>query len=188
MDPTEQALVTLGRELQTCDYHFTTITPASHYRVNTRRANGGQDALRRAFGWSRCFRQAELPRRMVALLEQAGELASDGGRLRSKVRFSTLGSHLLVHSAFPTEAPDTVFFGPDTYRFARTLRQALRDFCRRYLHRHRYRRRERRWRTLRCRSPRKSQPDIILADINTKALRYSRVNAALNRVRACARR
>lgn len=184
MDPTEQALVTLGRELQTCDYHFTTITPASHYRVNTRRANGGQDALRRAFGWSRCFRQAELPRRMVALLEQAGELECDGERLRSKVRFSSLGRHLLVHSAFPTDAPDTVFFGPDTYRFVRALRQALQDFtvdgpctvidigsgtgagglCVADL------------------LAKEAQIDIILADINTKALRYSRVNAALNGV------
>ena len=44
-----------------------------------------------------------------------------GSRLHSAVRFSTIGNQLFVHSAFPTEQADAVFFGPDTYRFARAI-------------------------------------------------------------------
>jgi methylase of polypeptide subunit release factors len=40
---------------------------------------------------------------------------------RANVRFSTLGAALYVHSAYPTEEPDAVFFGPDTYRFCSWL-------------------------------------------------------------------
>ena len=183
MDPTEQALVTLGRELRACDYHFTTITPATHSRVISR-VNGGGDVLARVFGWSRCFQAAELPNVMLALLDASGELEREGELFRSKVRFSSLGPHLLVHSAFPTEAADSVFFGPDTYRFVRALRQALQDFavdgactvidigsgtgagglCVADLLANR------------------AEPDIVLADINPKALRYCRVNASLNGV------
>src|SRR5205823_10433723 len=127
MDSTDQALLKLGQELQACDYHFTAITPASHQRVNSR-ADHRTEALARVFGWSRAFQPAELPHHMVALLEHAGELAREHGLLRSRVRFSSLGRQLFVHSAFPTDAPDSVFFGPDTYRFARALRDALADF------------------------------------------------------------
>jgi hypothetical protein len=38
---------------------------------------------------------------------------------RSLVRVSSLSGRLFLHSAYPTEAEDSVFFGPDTYRFAR---------------------------------------------------------------------
>ncbi|WP_141119835.1 methyltransferase, partial [Mycobacterium avium] len=34
---------------------------------------------------------------------------------------------LLAHSAFPTEAADAVFFGPDTYRFASVIEESLRQ-------------------------------------------------------------
>ena len=181
MDTKDQALVSLGRELQACHYHFTTITPASHHRVNSRPDDRGYP-LERVFGWSRPFRPIEVPRHIIALLEQAGELTADGDLLRSKVRFSSLGEQLFVHSAFPTEAPDSVFFGPDTYRFARALRQAVADI-----------------------PPATSftiidigcgsgagglhvagllsdrvQSDLILADINPTAIRYSGVNALLN--------
>src|SRR5690606_29046796 len=44
---------------------------------------------------------------------------------RSRVRFSTLNNLLFVHSAYPTQAADAVFFGPDTYRFARAIGQYL---------------------------------------------------------------
>lgn len=181
MDAKDQALLSLGRELQACDYRFTTITPASHHRVNSRPDNCGH-SLERVFGWSRPFRAIELPRHLVALLEQAGELTADGDVLRSGVRFSSLGKQLFMHSAFPTEAPDSVFFGPDTYRFARALRHALRDFpvaasCTII--------------DIGCGSGAgglhlaelltdRTDADVILADINPKALRYSAVNALLN--------
>src|SRR5207248_934976 len=57
-----------------------------------------------------------------AMMEEAGVCEKTAeGRWRSLVRFSSLGDMLLVHSGFPTEAPDAVFFGPDTYRFCRAL-------------------------------------------------------------------
>jgi methylase of polypeptide subunit release factors len=181
MDSRDQALVALGRELQARNYRFTTITPASHFRVNNR-PSGTAAVLERVFGWSRPFQPIELPQELVELLEQADELEADEGILRSKVRFSSLGPQLFAHSAFPTEASDTVFFGPDTYRFARALRQAIVDIpaaapftiidigCgsgagglhAAELLRHR------------------AHADVILADINPEALRLSRINASLN--------
>jgi methylase of polypeptide subunit release factors len=37
-----------------------------------------------------------------------------------------LGGDLYLHSAFPTVSADAVFFGPDTYRFARVIESNLR--------------------------------------------------------------
>jgi methylase of polypeptide subunit release factors len=41
------------------------------------------------------------------------------------VRWSSLDDLLFVHSAFPTDAADSVFFGPDTYRFAQMIHAHL---------------------------------------------------------------
>lgn len=55
---------------------------------------------------------------VLAGLERAGVLDDLGeGRVRSRLRFSSLGQGLYAHSAFPTHSPDSVFFGPDSYRF-----------------------------------------------------------------------
>jgi methylase of polypeptide subunit release factors len=52
--------------------------------------------------------------------------ASDGKLWTSRLRYSTLPSPqaelMLVHSAFPTNDNHSVFFGPDSYRFANFLR------------------------------------------------------------------
>ena len=48
-----------------------------------------------------------------------------GDELRATVRFSTLDGGLYVHSSCPTTANDAVFFGPDSYRFARLLRERV---------------------------------------------------------------
>ncbi|MGZ3287142.1 MAG: SAM-dependent methyltransferase, partial [Xanthobacteraceae bacterium] len=99
MDAKDQALLELGRELQARDYRFITVTPASHHHVY-RRPNCAASLLERVFGWSRPFQRADLPSNIVALLEQAEELESDGDLLRAKVRFSSLGRQLFVHSSF----------------------------------------------------------------------------------------
>ena len=181
MDAKDQALLALGRELQARDYRFTTVTPASHHRVNARAVRAASP-LERVFGWSRPFQRIELPPTMMALLEQAGELKVEGDVLRANVRFAKLGEQLFVHSAFPTEAADTVFFGPDTYRFARALRhcmaeiQASASFT---------------IIDIGCGSGAGGlhaaglmapgvHTDVILSDINPKALRYTRINARLN--------
>jgi methylase of polypeptide subunit release factors len=180
----DEALLSLGRELLARGYRFTTVTPATHQRVNSRPGNEIGTSLEAVFGWSRLFRRSSLPARITDLLEAAGELETCGGLLRSQVRFSSLGGQLFVHSAFPTDQPDAVFFGPDTYRFVRALRQALTDF-----------RIASRLRVidLGCGSGAGAlhvaallapwHPEIVLTDINPRALRYANVNAALNGLR-----
>lgn len=113
------ALAALGRLLRDRGYSFVTPTPETHRRVLTR----GTPArtLRDVFGWSKAFERAVLPDDVFEALRQAGALQADGDRYRSAVRFSSLGPLLLAHSAYPTTAPDAVFFGPDTYRFASFL-------------------------------------------------------------------
>jgi methylase of polypeptide subunit release factors len=183
MDEKDQALVALGRELQSRNYRFTTITPASHRRVNNRAGNEVATSLEGVLGWSRPFRRTSLPEQVVALLDDAGEMEASGSLLRSKVRFSTLGAQLFVHSAFPTDRADAVFFGPDTYRFVRSLAQSLDRFTARA-----------RCRIIDigcgsgagglCAAARLAghDPEIVLADINPRALRFSRINGAINGV------
>ena len=112
-------LAKLGRALRETGYSFITPTPSTHRRVVARLERAR--TLRDVFGWSRPF-SPDLPGPpLLTLLEEAGALERDGPLLRSTVRFSSLGPLLLAHSAFPTTAPDAVFFGPDTYRFASFL-------------------------------------------------------------------
>jgi len=116
---TMEPLARLGRALRAAGYSFITPTPLTHRRVLAR--GGEARTLRDVFGWSRPFRQSVLPPAMLGLLEEAGALEHTGEGLRSRVRYSTVGPLLLAHSAFPTDSPDAVFLGPDTYRFASFL-------------------------------------------------------------------
>lgn len=169
----EKALVALGQALRDEGYAFTTVTPETHRRVNARPGAHEARSLREVFGWSRPFPPGVLGPRMQALLEQAGALAECGdGTLRSRVRFSTLGPGLFVHSAWPTSQKDAVFFGPDTYRFCALLRRVPGTF--------------RRVVDLGCGSGAgglsvagRSQ-EVVLADLNPEALVFARVNARLN--------
>jgi methylase of polypeptide subunit release factors len=115
------ALVALGRALTGTGYQFTTVTPATHRRVNARPENAWATDLRAVFGWSRPFRSGLVPEPLLALMRQAGVLAETDGGLRSAVRASTLDGRLYFHSAFPTVDEDAVFFGPDTYRFVAAI-------------------------------------------------------------------
>lgn len=121
----DQALVRLGAWLRDGGYRFTAVTPATHSIVNAHPESCIARSLGDVFGWSRPFPRALLPKPAIDLLEQGQSLAYDGGLLRSKVRFSTLDGMLFMHSAFPTSERDAVFFGPDTYRFARFIGHAL---------------------------------------------------------------
>ena len=51
--------------------------------------------------------------------------ARENGLVRSRVRISSLADRLFIHSAFPTDAPDSVFLGPDSYRFAAFLQREI---------------------------------------------------------------
>lgn len=120
----EQALSELLERLKARRYRFITVTPATHARVLAREPAGPPD-LRDIFGWSRPFAEADLDPEWLVLLRRGGVLEPRGDQLHCTVRVSSLGSDLFLHSAFPTEADDAVFFGPDTYRFARFVAEHL---------------------------------------------------------------
>ncbi|MFC3738437.1 methyltransferase [Paractinoplanes deccanensis] len=173
----DRALVALGRELRDAGYHFTTVTPATHARVNRRPRNARAYGLRDVFGWSRPFGPGVLPERFVELMAAARVLDRDGDEWRSTVRFSSYDGELFAHSAFPTDAEDSVFFGPDTYRMAdavaahvegreRPVRRAVDIGCGTGAGAI----------TVAKRAP---EAGVLAVDINPAALRLARVNAEL---------
>ena len=173
----DAALLRLGAMLKEQGYTFTTVTPATHARVNARPENARARGLRDVLGWSRPFESGVLPGEVVELMDRAGMLVRDGDALRSLVRFSSYDSELFVHSAFPTTAPDAVFFGPDTYRMAdaavahvgartRPVTRAMDIGC---------------GTGAGAIAVAKRVPDaeVLAVDINEAALRFARVNSAL---------
>lgn len=173
----DEALLQLGKRLRADGYRFTCVSPATHARNNARPEAQRACTLRDVFGWSRPFAAGLLSADQLQQLAEAQVLDEHGESLRSKVRWSTLEDLLLVHSAYPTEACDAVFFGPDSYRFAQVIHEHLQ----------------------RCTTPVQHAVDIgcgsgvgalLIAraaqhaqvsavDINPLALRYTTVNAAL---------
>ncbi|QJP95078.1 methyltransferase [Pseudomonas fluorescens] len=119
------ALLQLGRRLQADGYRFVTPTPLTHQRVNQRDEGQAVDCLRDIFGWSRSFEPGLLSADEERQWQDAQILEACDGRLKSRVRWSSLDDLLFVHSGFPTEAADSVFFGPDTYRFAQLIHSHL---------------------------------------------------------------
>ncbi|MGF6124866.1 methylase of polypeptide subunit release factors [Pseudomonas frederiksbergensis] len=173
----QSALLQLGQLLRKSGYAFVTPTPVTHQRVNDRAGNAIGRTLRDAFGWNRPFEPGLLPPNDENELIESGVLERDRERLKSTVRWSSLDNLLLVHSAFPTTQEDSVFFGPDTYRFAQTI--------------------ERHLRSTRCVIKRavdigcgagagamliargKPEAEVFAVDINPKALDFTRINAVL---------
>lgn len=173
----QTALLQLGKRLRSSEYTFVTPTPITHQRVNDRAGNAIGSTLRDAFGWNRPFAQGLLPRQEESELIESGVLERDHEQLKSTVRWSSLDNLLLVHSAFPTTQEDSVFFGPDTYRFAQTINRHLQ--------------------TSGCDIKRavdigcgtgagamliaqaKPQAEVFAVDINPKALEFTAINAKL---------
>lgn len=117
-DP-DVALTTLLAELERRGYDFTPPTPATHRRVIARRATARAGDLRDVLGWSLPFQTADAPVFLIQALRAADLLAELGdGLARSRVRVARLKGRLFLHSAFPTVEKDSVFLGPDSYRFA----------------------------------------------------------------------
>lgn len=119
------ALTGLLTALRERHYSFITPTPATHARVIARQGKQVAHDLRDVFGWSLPFAVDAIDPNLVAFLRGADMLEQRGDLLRSLVRVSSLDDHLFVHSAFPTTRSDSVFFGPDSYRYARFLTETL---------------------------------------------------------------
>nr|WP_276583541.1 class I SAM-dependent methyltransferase [Pseudomonas sp. RIT-PI-S] len=118
-------MLALGRWLAQQGYQFITPTPLTHQR-NLDRHPGPAADLRDAFGWNRPFAAELLPAPLLEALQEAGVVVAETpGFWRSELRCSSLGNERLLHSGYPTDAADAVFFGPDTYRFARAIGQHL---------------------------------------------------------------
>jgi SAM-dependent methyltransferase len=172
------ALLELGRALQRVKYEFVTVTPATHRRVaeRGRHAGGSVADLRDVFGWNRPFAAALLEPELRGLMESADALEADGALLRSRVRFSTLAGKLFAHSGFPTDAPDAVFFGPDTYRFCAWVERWMPAAARLV--------------DVGCGTGAGGicaagrAEGVVLADIGPRALEFARVNLELNGVAA----
>lgn len=109
--------------LEARGYTFITPTPATHARVVARKSEARD--LRDIFGWSLPFTPELIGPELIDLLHGIGAVAERGSLLASKVRVSTLGQNLFLHSGYPTAAHDAVFFGPDSYRFAAFLEAEL---------------------------------------------------------------
>ncbi len=171
LDRRETALVLAGELLRAAGYDFVTITPETHRRVRARQHTAARD-LRDVFGWSMPFRLELLHPSLARAALDAGVLArGEDGLVHSTVRFSTLGGALYAHSAYPTNSSDAVFFGPDTYRYCAFLARAAPHATRVV--------------DIGCGSgagglslaARVDQ--IVLTDVNPRALSFARVNAQL---------
>jgi methylase of polypeptide subunit release factors len=161
--------------LRSENYRFVTPTPLTHQRVLAR--NGGREAhdLRDIFGWNQPFAEGVLAKDVFRELRNHRVIEEEQSGWRSVVRAATLDGEIYLHSSFPTIAADAVFFGPDTYRFARAIRN--------FLH-------------TRPTAPARiadigsgagagamvvarnaPSAEVIMTDINPQALRFSRINA-----------
>lgn len=163
-------------------YRFVTPTPATHERVLARPGREQANDLADVFGWSLPFKPSLLDDRRLQPLRDAGLVLPDGaGLLRATVRVSSLGGDLYLHSAFPTDTEDAVFFGPDSYRFADFISAELtanRQAAARIIDigtgsgvgaivaaQHR------------------RDAEVVATDVNPAALRFARVNAGAANVR-----
>jgi len=115
----DTALLALLGGLEARGHAFVTPTPATHARVIARPDRQEATTLADVFGWSLPFREGVLDGDLQGIADAAGILESAGAGLwRSRLRVSSLHGKLFLHSAFPTDDRDAVFFGPDSYRFA----------------------------------------------------------------------
>lgn len=171
------ALLRLGEALLARGYRFTAVTPLTHRRVNARPGNELARTLADVFGWSRPFNREVLDDELFELMRKAEVLGKQGELWVSQVRWASLDDGLLVHSRFPTNGADAVFFGPDTYRFVRALHAYLRCDTRDRL----------RIADIGCgagpgalcAARARPQAQVLALDINDRALAFTAVNATL---------
>ena len=185
MNP-EGALVALLAALKERGYRWTTPTPETQRRVLARRDRRpgrqvGADLVD-IFGWSLPFAPDALESELLDLMQQGGIVVQRGNLLASSLRVSSLDDRLFFHSAYPTAAEDAVFFGPDTYRFARFIAQTAAPAHRLV--------------DIGCGSGAgalvaarvSGAQEIVMTDVNPAALRLARINAIAANVAACTAR
>lgn len=126
--PASEAWADLLNYLNRHDYHFITPTPRTHAAVLARAPERMAESPEDVLGWSMAFRPGCIDPALEQLLAKADGLTGDGDRRRAKVRVSWLRDRLYLHSAYPTLQPDSVFFGPDSYRFAEVVAASLADW------------------------------------------------------------
>lgn len=173
----DEALRTLVATLRQQHYAFTTVTPATHERINARPRNAVARSLRDVFGWSRPFTESLLPPDLFSAMREAGLVVPADDLWRATIRVSSLDGELFLHSAYPPTAADVVFFGPDTARFVAAVTDHL----------------ERRTRPVHRAADigtgsgaagvviakRAPQAEVVLVDINPDALRLAGLNARI---------
>ena len=177
-----QALTALLAYLRAEAYAFTPVTPLTHQQVLSNRGGASAASLRDIFGWSLPFKAQQLPSDLLLMLQASaviGQAPGDfAGLLTSQVRVASLEADLFVHSAFPTQARDAVFFGPDTVRFFNLIREHLPV---------RQAQDKMRIADIGCGSGAggimaarlRTGSEVTLTDVNPMALRYARVNAGV---------
>lgn len=181
MNRQQDAILAVGRSLKAEGYFFVAPTPTTYARFLARPRRAGAMPFVEAFGWNRPFEAHQINATTVGLLKDSDMLeVTPQGQFRSRIRFSSIGELLFVHSGFPTLETDSVFFGPDTYRFAHAIRglsDRFPDF---------------RPHTIvdvgtgsgaggvYASSVFQGGGRVILADINPKALVFAEINAVLN--------
>ena len=106
-------------------YKFVTPTPLTHQRVMTHRAGQTGTTLRDIFGWNLPFASSSVTSELLSVMNKAGVLQAHGDLYVSTVRISSTDDDLFLHSGYPTDQPDAVFFGPDSYRFSRFIQQSI---------------------------------------------------------------
>jgi predicted RNA methylase len=116
------ALLSLLTALDGDGYDFVPPTPATHARVVARPDRREAQDVRDVLGWSLPVAPRVLPRSLEAGLIDAGVLVpGDNDRLVPQLRVSRVLGTLFWHSRYPTTAHDSVFLGPDSYRFAQFI-------------------------------------------------------------------
>lgn len=129
-----EALLALLTLLEERSYDFVTPTPGTHARVLKRRETALARDARDVLGWSLPFQPATLDAPLFSALDAAGALQRlVDGRIAPLLRATRVEGRLFLHSAFPTLAQDSVFLGPDSYRFAQLIAARMVPEARRVL-------------------------------------------------------
>jgi Methyltransferase small domain len=124
MSPADAALRDVLQHLGALGYAFVAPTSTTHERYLQRNERPAA-SLRDVFGWNMPFDAPVLPPEIMSALERASALERRGSLFVSRHRVATCFDLCFLHGAFPTLDRDSVFFGPDSYRFAAFVRREL---------------------------------------------------------------